>query len=155
MKYILIVLPLLCSCMKGFHQNTPKAGETWQLLSKTWSYPAGGNGSETSDPTAQVALVLHMDGTYITELNGQTVSQGSYTVTTSVPMILRLNQFLPTGIFVPDSTAVFTGPNGLQEYIPNYFIMYYGGAANSITLTLTGQPSTGGYVTYNFSFAGL
>lgn len=151
-KYIFLVLPLLCSCLKGFHQNTPKAGETWQLQSKSWSDSVNGNGSETPDPSAKVDLVLYLDSTYITELNGVTVSQGTYTLFTSVPMILQLNEFLPTGIFVPDSTAAFTAPNGETEYIPNYFIMFYG-AAN--TLTLTGQPSTGGYVTYNFSFAGL
>jgi hypothetical protein len=148
----IILFTALFSCNKDNPENkSPDTGlvGNWQLRQKSWSI---GPSYAVIKPSADssVLLILNGDSSFISELNGIVVSQGSYSIQQQPnypsDSIFQLNNFKTTGIF-----SLFTlyeiGNNG-------QVISTYDGFTMKIshdTLRLASTITPGGNESYIFT----
>jgi len=140
------VLFALVSCKKT--SVTQHLGGGWQLAQKQSCF---GPTCLVSSPTADssVTLVLDANNNYRSELNGNLIAQGSYSISTNVAynntQVLQLNNFVTTGIF-----NLFTieqiDTNG---HVLSTFNGLYMKTSND-TLTLSSPLTPGGFISYTF-----
>ncbi len=147
----IILFIALFSCNKDNPEN--KSSDTglvvnWQLRQKSWSIGPSYNVIKPSVDSS-VLLILNRDSSFVSELNGIVVSQGSYSIQEQPnyrsDSIFQLNNFKTTGIF-----SLFTlyeiGNNG-------QVISTYDGFTMTIshdTLSLASAITPGGNESYIF-----
>jgi hypothetical protein len=144
---IAIALP---SCTKSSSNDLSNAAivNRWQLVQKNWSL-GWSEGVIRPSEDSSVSLILNPDNTYSSLLNGNTVSQGTYSIsadTSNFEMDLQLNDFKTTGIF-----SLFTlyeiGQNG---QVISEFDGFFMNISHD-TLTLSSVLTPGGNTSYTFA----
>src|SRR5436309_11632504 len=103
--FVLAFIVVLGACRKsGLNSSSlDSAGTTkWQLVQKNWAVGAS-YGIMVPAKDSPVVLALNSNSTYVSLLNGKTISQGDYSITTDTTVyhrqVLELNNFNTTGIF--------------------------------------------------------
>lgn len=142
--YSAILLALtLFACSKN---NASSGG--WQLVKKNWSLGPNG-GIMVPGVDSAVSLDLKGNNTYVSRLNNNIVSQGSYKISPDGSnynrLVLELNDFKPTGIF--SMFRLFQlGTNGqvVSEFDGLYMHISHD------TMTLSSPLTPGGNVSYTF-----
>jgi hypothetical protein len=154
-KYLLyltvISLTTFCACSKSepivtlYDKNSTG---TWQLVQKNWGLGAT-DGILTPAKDSVVLLELNTDNTYISKLNGNPVSQGSYSITIDTSyyntQTLKLNNFTTTGIFAL-FIIIELDTNG---QVKSTFDGLYMNISRD-TLRLSSPPTPGGFSSYIF-----
>jgi hypothetical protein len=131
-----------CSKSNSVTAKSHDGTNYWKLLQRVWSIGPYTN-SEKPDSDSAVELVLAADSTYMSNLNGQLICTGKYSITNGY--VLELNSFKTTGIF-----SLFVGY--LVDSAGNVLSMYDAFTMNvsNDTLTLTSAITPGGYEFYTF-----
>lgn len=147
LSYSAILLLLTLSACHKSNTSKPYTGN-WQLLQKNWTYGYGIGASAPSNDST-VLLQLYSNNIYVSRLNNQLISQGSYSITTEASdlkkQVLQLNNFQTTGLFAL-STLIQVGTNGQVITKYNGFEMNI----SNDTLTLTSALTPLGYSSYTF-----
>jgi hypothetical protein len=146
--YLLLISVLVMFGCRKSNVNPIVTKSGWNLIQKNEAIGAN-DLILTPSGDSSVLLVLNPDGTYSTDLNGVTVSHGTYSITTDTSyyseQILQLNDFKTTGLF-----NLFTlyqiGSN--NQVISEYDGLYMN--ISNDTLTLSSPPTPGGFIAYTF-----
>ncbi len=147
---IALIALLACNKTAGIRiTGSESANDGWQLAQKLSSIAASFGVVIIPSTNSSVLLALNADNTYITELNGQIISQGTYSTTIDTSYnntkVLQLNNFITTGIFNLLPLEEF-GSNGQVLSVSDGLFM----TTSNDTLTLTSPFTPGGYISYTF-----
>jgi hypothetical protein len=134
----------------GNHALVLDSGTVWNLVQKTASI---GPTTLVTAPAPDSAVTLILDSvtnTYMSQLNGQTVCQGAYTIAKDTSyydsQILTLDKFATTGIFQP-FILYQIGTDGQILSTYDGWTMYL----RADTMTLTSALTPGGFSQYVFT----
>lgn len=137
-----------CNKSSSIVSSDIKTAGAWQLVQKNW-FLGGGSGVLTPSKDSSVLLILNTNNTYISQLNGKTISAWSYSITKDTSynnaQVLQLNNFKTTGIF-----SLFTVEElGTNNQILSVFNGLFMNISND-TLTLSSASTPGGWDSYIF-----